>query len=66
VYGPNFGLEVYALVGAVCFTPEGEEPAEGEAFARSAVGYRCSDSRPWAQVGLLRQALSMAETDDEE
>jgi hypothetical protein len=65
-YGPNFGVEAYALVGAVGFTPDGEEPADGEPFARSAVGYRCSDRRHWAQVGLLRQALLMAEADEEE
>ncbi len=63
-YGPNFALEAYAFVGAVGFTPEGEEPDDGESFARSAVGYHCSDSRAWAQVGLLRQALRMAESDD--
>ena len=64
-YGPNFALEAYAFVGAVGFTPEGEEPDTGESFARSAVGYHCSDSRHWAQVGLLRQALMMAESDDD-
>jgi hypothetical protein len=64
-YGPSFALEAYAFVGAVGFTPEGEEPGEGEAFARSAVGYHCSDSRHWAQVGILRQALLMAESDDQ-
>jgi hypothetical protein len=65
-YGPTFGLENYAFVGAVGFTPPGEEPEEGESFARSAVGFHCSDSRHWAQVGLLRQALLIAETDTNE
>lgn len=64
-YGPNFTLEAYAFVGAVGLTPEDEEPDEGESFARSAVGYHCSDSRHWAQVGLLQQALRMAESDTE-
>ncbi len=64
-YGPNFALEAYALVGAVGFTPDGETPAESEAFARSAVGYHFSDSRHWAQLGILRQALLMAESDSE-
>ena len=64
-YGPIFALEAYSFVGAVGFTPEGDEPAAGDSFARSAVGFHCSDSRPWAQVGLLRQALLMAEADDE-
>lgn len=63
-YGPKFALEAFAFVGAVGFTPEDEEPEEGESFARSAVGYHCSDSRHWAQVGLLREALLMAESDD--
>jgi hypothetical protein len=63
-YGPNFALEAYAFIGAVGFTPDGEEPHEGESFARSAVGYHCSDSRHWAQVGLLREALLMAESND--
>lgn len=63
-YGPNFALEAYAFVGAVGFTPGGEEPDEGESVARSAVGYHCSDSRAWAQIGLLRQALLMAESND--
>lgn len=64
-YGPAFALENYAFVAAVGFTPEGEEPEDGESFARSAVGYRCSDARHWAQVGLLRQALMMAESDED-
>ena len=64
-YGPQFALENYAFIGAVGFTPEGEEPASGESFARSAVGYQCSDARQWAQAGLLRQALLMAESDEE-
>jgi len=63
-YGPTFALEAYAFVGAVGFTPDGEEPDEGESFARSAVGYHCSDSRQWAQVGILRRALLTAESDD--
>jgi hypothetical protein len=54
-------LENYAFLGAVGFPPPGDHPEEDESFARSAVGYRCSDSRHWAQVGLLRQALSIAE-----
>ena len=62
-YGPTYALESYAFVGAIGFTPEGEEPEAGESFARSAVGYHCSDARHWAQVGLLRQALLMAEAD---
>ena len=65
-YGPAYALESYAFVGAVGFTPEGEEPGPGESFARSAVGYHCSDSRQWAQLGLLRQALLIAEADGEE
>jgi hypothetical protein len=64
-FGPTFALEAYAFVGAIGFTPEGEEPDAGESFARSAVGYHCSDSRQWAQVGILRRALEMAESDDE-
>src|SRR4051794_26868459 len=63
-YGPAYALEAYAFVGAVGFTPEGEEPIESDSFARSAVGYHCSDSRQWAQVGILRRALSMAESDE--
>lgn len=62
-YGPTYALEGYAVVGAVGFTPEGEEPESGESFARSAVGCHCFDSRRWAQTGLLRQALLMAEAD---
>jgi hypothetical protein len=65
-YGPTFALEAYAFVGAVGFTPDGEEVADDESFARSAVGYHCSDSRHWAQVGILRQALLMAESNDED
>jgi hypothetical protein len=63
-YGPNFALEAYAFVGAFGFTPDDEEPDENESFARSAVGYHCSDSRHWAQVGLLREALLTAESND--
>lgn len=63
-YGPSFALENYAFVGAIGFTPEGEEPEDGESFVQSAVSYHCSDGRPWAQVGLLRQALLTAESDD--
>jgi hypothetical protein len=64
-YGPTFALETHAFVGAVGFTPAGEEPQDGDFFARSAVGYHCSDSRQWAQVGLLRKALLMAESDED-
>jgi hypothetical protein len=63
-YGPAYALEAYAFIGAVGFTPEHEEPAEGESFAQSAVGYHFSDSREWAQVGILRRALSIAESDE--
>jgi hypothetical protein len=56
-YGPTFALENYAFVGAVGFTPPGEEPDDGDSFARSAVGYHCSDSRQWAQVGLFRKGF---------
>ena len=65
-YGPAFALEAYSFVGAVGFTPESEEPDAGEMFTRSAVGYHCSDPRSWAQIGLLRQALLMAEADDDD
>jgi hypothetical protein len=64
-YGPTYALEVYAFVGAVGFTPDGEEPDDGESFARSAVGFRFSDSRQWAQVGILRQALSIVESSED-
>jgi hypothetical protein len=64
-YGPAYALEAYAFVGAVGFTPEGEEPEAGASFARSAIGYHCSDSRAWAQVGILRGALEIAESDEE-
>lgn len=63
-YGPAYALEAYAFVGAVGFTPDGEEADEGGSFSRSSVGYHCSDSRQWAQVGILRQALAIAESDD--
>jgi hypothetical protein len=65
-YGPTFGLESYAFIGAVGFTPEGEEAEAGESFARSAVGYHCSDARHWAQIGLMRQALLIAEANGQE
>jgi hypothetical protein len=61
-YGPAYVLEAYAFVGAVGFTPDDEEPADdGDSFSRSAVGFYCSDSRAWAQVGILRRALTIAE-----
>ena len=61
-YGPNFALESYAFVTAVGFTRAGEKAEAGESYARTAVGYYCSDSRGWVQVGLLRRALLIAES----
>jgi hypothetical protein len=64
-YGPTFALDAFGFIGAVAFTPDGEEPDEGESYASTSVGYRLSDSRQWAQVGILRQALAVAESDSD-
>jgi hypothetical protein len=64
-YGPSYALENYGFVGGVGFTPEGEEPDGGDSFGWSAVSFHFSDSRQWAQVGLLRKALLMAESDED-
>ena len=63
-YGPTFALEAYGFIGAVGFTPDGEEPADHDSFSRSAIGFHFSDSRQWAQIGILRKALEIAERDD--
>jgi hypothetical protein len=62
-YGPNFAIEAYGFLGAVGFTPRGDEAPDDESFSDSAVGFWCSDGRHWAQVGLLRSALSSVESD---
>ena len=64
-YGTLLHMDVYGIVGAVSFTPEGDEPLADEAFSRDAVSYRFSDLRTWVQIGVLSTALPLAEADDE-
>jgi hypothetical protein len=63
-YGALPHIDVFGVVLAVSYTPEGAEADEDQAFTHDAVSYRFSDQKPWVQVGVLRQALRLAEADD--
>lgn len=63
-YGTLPNIDVFGLVVALSYTPDGSEPDEDESFSHDAVGFRFSDQRPWVQVGVLRTALLLAEADD--
>jgi hypothetical protein len=65
-YGRMPHFDVFGVVAAVSYTPDDEEPEEGEAFSRDSVAMRFSDQRQWVQVGVLRLALQLAEGDGEE
>jgi hypothetical protein len=57
-FGPKFEVEVYAFVMALEFPDDGTGPG-------SAVATWCSDTRHWAKIGLLRQALISFESEVE-
>ena len=62
-YGELPHVDVFGIVIAVSYTPDDAEPDDDQAFSHDAVGYRFSDQKPWIQVGILRKALLMAESD---
>lgn len=46
------------------YTPDDAEPEDDQAFTHDTVSFRFSDQKPWVQVGVLRSALLLAESDD--
>jgi hypothetical protein len=64
-YGALPHVDVFGIVIAVSYTPEDGEPDHDQPFSHDAVGYRFSDQKPWVQVGVLRKALKLAESDGE-
>jgi len=63
-YGLLPEVDVFAIVAGFSYTHAGEEPGEEETHSHDSVSFRFSDSKPWVQVGLLREALRLAESDD--
>jgi hypothetical protein len=61
-YGVVPHVDVFGVVVAVSYTPDGAEPDDDQAFTHDAVSYRFSDQKPWVQVGVLRKALRLAES----
>lgn len=55
---------MFGVVVAVSYTPDGAEPDEDQAFTDDAVSYRFSDQKPWVQIGVLRSALRLAESEE--
>jgi hypothetical protein len=63
-YGAVPHVDVYGVVLAVSYTPEAAEPDDDHAFTHDGVSYRFSDQKPWVQIGVLRSALRLAESED--
>jgi hypothetical protein len=63
-YGVVPHIDVFGVVVAVNYTPEDADPDNDQAFTHDAVSYKFSDQKPWVQVGVLRAALRLAESDD--
>ena len=63
-YGTLPQIDVFGVVAAVNYTPADVEPDHDQAFSHDAVSFRFSDQKPWVQVGVLRAALRLAESDD--
>jgi hypothetical protein len=63
-YGAVPHVDVFGVVVAVNYTPDDAEPDNDQAFTHDAVSFRFSDQKPWVQVGVLRAALRLAESDD--
>jgi hypothetical protein len=58
-------IDVFGVVIAASYTPDDAELDDDQAFTHDSVGFRFSDQKPWVQVGVLRQALRLAESDDD-
>jgi hypothetical protein len=63
-YGATPHVDVFGVVVAVSYTPDEVEPDEDQVFTHDAVSYRFSDQKPWVQIGVLRSALQLAESDE--
>jgi hypothetical protein len=63
-YGVFPHIDVFGVVAAVNYTPADTAPADDQAFSHDAVSCRFSDQKPWVQVGVLRAALRLAESED--
>jgi hypothetical protein len=63
-YGAVPHVDVFGVVVAVNYTPDEAEPDDDQAFTHDAVSYRFSDQKPWVQIGVLRQALRLAESEE--
>jgi hypothetical protein len=55
-YGEDFSLGTMAIVFEVEFPP-----SVPDGIAGTDVGWTCSDHRNWAQAGLFRRAMLLAE-----
>jgi hypothetical protein len=63
-YGAVPHVDVFGVVVAVNYTPDDAELDNDQAFTHDAVSFKFSDQKPWVQVGVLRAALRLAESDD--
>jgi hypothetical protein len=63
-YGMFPHIDVFGVVAAVNYTPADASRDDDQAFTHDAVSFRLSDQKPWVQVGVLRAALRLAESDD--
>jgi len=62
-YGTLPHIDIFGIIAAVNYTPDDAEPEDDQAFTHDAVSFRFSDQKPWVQVGVLRSALLLAESD---
>ena len=63
-YGMFPHIDAFGVVAAVNYTPADAAPDDDQAFTHDAVSFRLSDQKPWVQIGVLRAALRLAESDD--
>jgi hypothetical protein len=63
-YGAVPHVDVFGVIVGVSYTPDESEPDDDQALTHDAVSYRFSDRKPWVQIGVLRSALRLAESDE--
>ena len=63
-YGLLPEVVVFGIVAGLSYTHAGEEAGEDEVHSHDSVSFRFSEAKSWVQVGLLREALRLAESDE--